>query len=133
MRFNELMTGIRQDVAVKVFGENMDSLLLYANQIGKIVQTVEGATSPSVERVAGLPQINIEYDRLRIANYGLNIEEVNDIVSTAFAGKSTGVVFENERKFDMVVRLDSTYRSSIEDVNNLMIPTQTGNQIPFHK
>ncbi|MBK9353419.1 MAG: CusA/CzcA family heavy metal efflux RND transporter [Bacteroidetes bacterium] len=131
MRFNELMTGIRQDVAVKIFGENMDSLLLYANQIGKIVQTVEGATSPSVERVAGLPQINIEYDRLRIANYGLTIEDVNDIVSTAFAGKSTGVVYENERKFDMVVRLDGTYRSSIEDVNNLIIPTSSGNQIPL--
>jgi cobalt-zinc-cadmium resistance protein CzcA len=66
-----------------------------------------------------------------LANYGLNIEDVNDIVSTAFAGKSTGVVFENERKFDLVVRLDSTYRSSIDDVNNLMIPTSSGNQIPL--
>jgi cobalt-zinc-cadmium resistance protein CzcA len=84
-----------------------------------------------VERVSGLPQINIEYDRLRLANYGLTVEDVNDIVSTAFAGKSTGVVFENERKFDLVVRLDSTYRSSIDDVSNLMIPTNTGNQIPL--
>jgi cobalt-zinc-cadmium resistance protein CzcA len=131
MRFNELMTGIRQDVAVKIFGENLDSLLVYANQVAKVVQSVDGATSPQVERISGLPQINIEYDRTRIANYGLTIENVNDIVSTAFAGKSTGVVYENERKFDLVVRLDSTYRSSIDDVNNLMIPTNTGNQIPL--
>ena len=131
MRFNELMTGIRQDVAVKIFGENMDSLATYAEKVSKLVQTVHGATAPQVERVSGLPQINIEYDRTRIANYGLTIEDVNDIVSTAFAGKSTGVVFENERKFDLVVRLDSTYRSSIDDVNNLMIPTNTGNQIPL--
>jgi cobalt-zinc-cadmium resistance protein CzcA len=86
---------------------------------------------PHCRKSNGLPQINIEYDRLRIANYGLTIQDVNDIVSTAFAGKSTGVVFENERKFDLVVRLDSTYRRSIEDVNNLMIPTSSGNQIPL--
>ncbi|MCB0516586.1 MAG: CusA/CzcA family heavy metal efflux RND transporter [Bacteroidetes bacterium] len=131
MRFNELMTGIRQDVAVKIFGENMDTLSSYANKVNNVIQSVQGATAPQVERVSGLPQINIEYDRLRLANYGLTVEDINDIVSTAFAGKSTGVVFENERKFDLVVRLDSTYRSSIEDVNNLMIPTNTGNQIPL--
>jgi cobalt-zinc-cadmium resistance protein CzcA len=105
---------------------------LYA-KVKQVVQSVQGATAPQVERVTGLPQINIEYDRLRIANYGLNIEDVNDIVSTAFAGKSTGVVFENERKFDLVVRLDSTYRSSIEDVNNLMIPTKQAIKFHFHK
>lgn len=131
MRFNELMTGIRQDVAVKVFGENMDTLLAYANKVGSVIQTVEGTTAPMVERVEGLPQINIEYDRMRLANYGLSVEEVNDIVSTAFAGKSTGVVYENERKFDLVVRLDSTFRNSIEDVSSLFIPTSQGNQIPL--
>lgn len=131
MRFNELMTGIRQDVAVKIFGENMDTLATYANDVSRIVQSVDGATSPQVEKVGGLPQINIEYDRTRIANYGLTIESVNDIVSTAFAGKSAGVIFENERRFDLVVRLDSLHRSSIEDINNLMIPTNTGIQIPL--
>ena len=131
MRFNELMTGIRQDVAVKIFGENMDTLSTYATKVNQVIQSVQGATAPQIERVNGLPQINIEYDRLRIANYGLTIQDVNDIVSTAFAGKSTGVVYENERKFDLVVRLDSTYRSSIEDVNNLMIPTSSGSQIPL--
>jgi len=131
MRFNELMTGIRQDVAVKVFGENMDTLLAYANKVSKVIQNVEGATAPMIERVDGLPQINVEYDRMRLANYGLNIEDVNDVISTAFAGKSSGVVFENERKFDLVVRLDSTFRSNIDDVSNLFIPTPNGNQIPL--
>ncbi len=131
MRFNELMTGIRQDVAVKIFGENMDSLLMYANKVNDVIQRVEGTTEPSVERVAGLPQIVIKYDRIQIANYGLNIEDINHIVSTAFAGGEAGVVFENERKFDLVVRLDSTHRNNIEDVSHLYIPTKDGAQIPL--
>lgn len=131
MRFNELMTGIKQDVAIKIFGENLDSLSLYANKVQNIIRNVQGVSGPQVEQVDGLPQINIEYDRQRIANYGLNIEDVNNIVSTAFAGKAAGSVYENERKFDLVVRLDSAYRSSIDDVNNLLIPTSNGNQIPL--
>ena len=131
MRFNELMTGIRQDVAVKIFGENMDTLLSYANKVNAVVQTVNGATEPSVERVAGLPQIVIKYNRSQIANYGLNIEDINHIVSTAFAGGGAGVVYENERKIDMVVRLDSTHRNNIDDVSHLYIPTANGTQIPL--
>lgn len=131
MRFNELMTGIRQDVAVKIFGENLDSLSIYADKVGKIIQTVDGATPPQIERISGLPQINVEYDRTRMANYGLNIEDVNNAVSTAFAGKAAGQVFENERRFDLVVRLDSLHRTNIDDVNNLMISTGAGAQIPL--
>ena len=131
MRFNELMTGIRQDVAVKIFGENMDTLLSYANKVNSVVQSVDGATEPSVERVAGLPQIVIKYNRSQIANYGLNIEDINHIVSTSFAGGSAGVVYENERKFDLVVRLDSTHRNNIDDVSHLYIPTANGTQIPL--
>lgn len=131
MRFNELMTGIRQDVAVKIFGENLDTLSINADKVSKIIQTVQGTTIPQVERVSGLPQINVEYDRTRLANYGINVEDVNNVLSTAFAGKSAGIVYENERRFDLVVRLDSIHRNSIEDVNNLMIPTSSGNQIPL--
>jgi cobalt-zinc-cadmium resistance protein CzcA len=131
MRFNELMTGIRQDVAVKIFGENMDTLLNYANKVNAVVQSVDGATEPSVERVAGLPQIVIKYNRSQIANYGLNIEDINHIVSTSFAGGSAGVVYENERKFELVVRLDSTHRNNIDDVSHLYIPTTNGKQIPL--
>jgi len=131
MRFNELMTGIRQDVAVKIFGENMDTLSIYADKVSKVIQNVEGATSPQVERVGGLPQINVTYDRTRIANYGLNVEDVNNVLSTAFAGKTADQIFENERRFDLVVRLDSLYRTDIEDVSNLMVPTNTGIQVPL--
>ncbi len=131
MRFNELMTGIRQDVAVKIFGENMDTLLAYANKVNTVIQSVDGATEPTVERVAGLPQIIIKYNRSQIANYGLNIEDINHIVSTAFAGGGAGVVYENERRFDLVVRLHSTHRNNIEDVSHLYIPTANGTQIPL--
>lgn len=131
MRFNELMTGVRQDVAVKVFGENIDTLAELAPRVAGIIQSVQGATEPQIERTAGLPQITIQYDRGKIASYGLNVQDINTAVSTAFAGSTAGVVFENERKFDLVVRLDSINRNSIEDVANLYIPTTDGNQIPL--
>ncbi|WP_131536586.1 CusA/CzcA family heavy metal efflux RND transporter [Pedobacter nototheniae] len=131
MRFNELMTGVRQDVAIKIFGENIDTLAALAPKVAKIVQTVKGATEPQVERTTGLPQITIQYDRAKIAGYGLNIEDINNTISTAFAGKAAGVMFENERKFDLVVRLDSISRTSIDDVNNLYVATNDGNQIPL--
>ena len=131
MRFNELMTGVRQDVAIKIFGENIDTLAILAPKVAAIVQSVKGATEPQVERTTGLPQITIEYDRARIAGYGLNIEDINHTISTAFAGEAAGVVFENERKFDLVVRLDSASRTSIDDVSNLFVATDDGNQIPL--
>ncbi len=131
MRFNELMTGIRQDVAVKIFGEDLDTLVSYANKVKSIIQNVDGTTDPMVERVEGLPQIVINYNRAQIASYGLNIEDINHMVSTAFAGGNAGVVYENERRFDMVVRLDSAHRSNIEDVSHLYIPAGNGTQIPL--
>ncbi|TXH21147.1 MAG: CusA/CzcA family heavy metal efflux RND transporter, partial [Chitinophagaceae bacterium] len=131
MRFNELMTGIRQDVAVKIFGENMDTLNAYAQKVNAIIADVQGVSAPQVERVSGLPQIDIDYDRTRLANYNLTVDDVNNIVSTAFAGAKSGQIFENERRFDLVVRLDSVYRNNIEDVKNLMINTPSGIQIPL--
>ena len=131
MRFNELMTGIRQDVAIKIFGENLDTLVAYADKVAKVIGPVKGITQPQVERVEGLPQITIEYDRGKIAGYGLNIEDINHVISTAFAGEEAGVVFENERKFDLVLRLDSAHRTNLDDVSNLFIPLSDGNQIPL--
>ncbi len=133
MRFNELMTGVRQDVAVKIFGENIDTLAALAPRVAALIQQVKGVTAPQIERTAGLPQITITYDRARIAAYGLNIEDINQVVSTAFAGQPAGVVFENERRFDLVVRLDSAYRTSIEDVANLYVPAADGTQIPLNQ
>jgi len=131
MRFNELMTGIKQDVAVKVFGENMDTLNMIAGRISSAIRSIEGITSPQIEKVSGLPQITIKYDRARMANYGLNITDINQVVSAAFAGYKSGVIYENERKFDLVVRLDSVHRNSIDNVSNLFIPLPNGNQIPL--
>ncbi len=131
MRFNELMTGIRQDVAIKIFGENLDTLVAYADKVAKVISPVEGITQPQVERVDGLPQITIEYDRARLAGYGLNIEDINHVISTAFAGEKAGVVFENERKFDMVLRLDSAHRTNLANVSDLFVPLKNGNQVPL--
>ncbi len=131
MRFNELMTGIRQDVAVKIFGENIDTLGALAPRIAEVIRTVQGISAPQTEQTIGLPQITIKYDRNRLANYGISVEDVNHTVSTAFAGEKAGVVFENERRFDLVVRLDSTHRASFDDVGDLYVPTPSGNQIPL--
>ncbi|MBK9532457.1 MAG: CusA/CzcA family heavy metal efflux RND transporter [Chitinophagaceae bacterium] len=131
MRFNELMTGIRQDVAIKIFGENLDTLVAYADKVARVIRPIKGITQPQVERVDGLPQITIEYDRARLAGYGLNIEDINHVVSTAFAGEVAGVVYENERKFDLALRLDSSYRTSLDDVSNLYVPLANGNQVPL--
>ena len=130
MRFNELMTGVRQDVTIKIFGENMDTLSHYAQRVSQLIQKTEGATAPQVEKVSGLPQINVTYDRVRLANYGLSVQEVNEVLSTAFAGKKAGVVFENERRFDLVVRLDSLHRTGIDDVQHMMVATENG-QVPM--
>ena len=130
MHFNELMTGIRQDVTIKIFGENMDTLAHYAQRVSQLIQKTEGATAPQVEKVSGLPQINVTYDRVRLANYGLSVQEVNEVLSTAFAGKKAGVVFENERRFDLVVRLDSLHRTGIDDVQHMMVATENG-QVPM--
>ncbi|RYZ39753.1 MAG: efflux RND transporter permease subunit, partial [Sphingobacteriales bacterium] len=131
MRFNELMTGVRQDVAVKIFGEDIQKLASLSAEVGKVIQSVEGATNPQIEQTEGLPQITIEYNRTQMAAYGLAIADVNRVVTAGFAGTATGVVFENERKFDLVVRLDSAFRTSIEDVADLTIPIKDGNQVPL--
>ncbi|HUM45752.1 MAG TPA: CusA/CzcA family heavy metal efflux RND transporter, partial [Chitinophagales bacterium] len=133
MRFNELMTGVRQDVAVKIFGENIDSLPLYALKVAKVIRSIDGAQDPQVERTSGMPQVSIQYDRSRIAQYGLNVDDLNRMVRTAFAGEAAGVVFENERKFDLVVRLQQQNRQDIDDVKNLFVPLPAGGQIPLQQ
>jgi cobalt-zinc-cadmium resistance protein CzcA len=131
MRFNELMTGARQDVVCKIFGENLDTLAVYANKLGKIINTVEGAQNLFIEPVTGMPQVVIEYNRSIIAQYHLNIDDINRVINTAFAGQSAGLVFEGEKRFDLVVRLNNNQRKDIEDVQNLLIPTPQGTQIPL--
>lgn len=131
MRFNELMTGARQDVVCKIFGEDLDTLAAYATKLGAIVNTVEGAKNLYVEPVSGIPQIVIQYNRNTIAQYRLNIVDINKVVNTAFAGQSTGLLFEGEKRFDVVVRLKGDLKRDLKDVQNLLIPTPQGTQIPL--
>ncbi len=132
MRFNELMTGAKQDVVCKIFGENLDTLAKYAEILGKLSSAVDGAEDVYVEPVAGIPQIIIEYNRALIAQYGLNIDDVNRVVNTAFAGQSAGQVFEGERRFDLVLRLKDEGRKDLDDVRNLMVPTPNNGTVPLY-
>ena len=129
MRFNELMTGARQDVVLKIYGEDLDALSEQAVKVGRVVNTVKGTSDLYVEEVTGLPQIVVEFDRDKIAKFGLNIAEVNRSIKTAFAGVSAGLVFEGERRFDLVVRLDKSSRKDLSDVATLFINTPSGNQV----
>lgn len=131
MRFNELMTGARQDVVVKIFGDDLDVLSQNAQKLGEIIETVDGAQNLYIEPIAGMPQVTIEYNRPVIAQYHLSISNINRIVNASFAGQSTGLVFEGEKRFDMVVRLDSKVRKNVDDIKNLLVPTPFGNQIPL--
>jgi cobalt-zinc-cadmium resistance protein CzcA len=131
MRFNELMTGIRQDVAIKIFGDDLDVLSAQADKAAKLISNVNGVSEPVVERVSGLPQIAVTYDRHQIAQYGLNIEDVNTALSTAFAGRVAGVVFEGEKRFEIVLRLQRELRSNIVNIENLYIPLPSGNKVPL--
>ncbi|MFH6964230.1 CusA/CzcA family heavy metal efflux RND transporter [Flavobacterium plurextorum] len=131
MRFNELMTGARQDVVLKIFGENLDTLAVTANKLGKIINKVDGTANLFIEPVAGMPQVIISYNRPAIAQHHLSIADINKVINTAFAGQSTGLVFEQEKRFDLVVRLNANERKDIEDIRNLLIPSSDGSQIPL--
>jgi len=133
MRFNELITGAKQDVVIKIYGEDLDILTAEAAKIGKLINPVEGVYDVYVEEVTGLPQIQIKFNRDRIAQYGLNIDDINSTIKTAFAGEAAGVVYEGERRFDLVVRLDKEDRQSLQDVRGLYVTTPAGQQIPLEE
>jgi cobalt-zinc-cadmium resistance protein CzcA len=133
MRFNELMTGVKQDVAVKIYGEDLNILSELSRQVAKIVLTVQGAQDLYVEEVTGLDQIVVTMDRDQVAKYGLDITTINETMNAAFAGQSAGMVYEGEKKFDMVVRLRKENRLDIEDVKALYITSPSGLQIPLEQ
>lgn len=129
LRFNELMTGAKADIAIKLYGEDMAELYKKAKEASLFVEQVPGAADVIVEQAMGLPQLVVRYDRAKIARYGMNIEELNTIIRTAYAGEAAGVVFENERRFDLVLRLDN---DKVADLNldKLFVRTAEGIQIP---
>lgn len=131
MRFNELITGVRADIAVKIFGEDLDYLNEKAIEAKELIDGIPGAADVILEKTAGLPQMGVRYKRDRIAYYGLNIEDVNSQLSMAFGGMVAGSVFEGEKKFDLVIRLGKEYRSGIDDLRQLNIGLPDGSQKPL--
>lgn len=127
MRNNELLTGIKQDVAIKIFGDDLNTLIQQAEKVGKMISNVRGVSGVMVEQVAGLPQIQVRCNHERMAEYGVSVDDVNLVLETAFAGGTAGVVFEGERKFDIVLRLDKDVRT-IEALQTLAIPVSAGQQ-----
>lgn len=131
MRFSELISGVKQDIAVKLYGEDLNVLADYAARIGRVVGTVPGAEDLYVEQVSGLPQIVVNYDRDALARFGLSVEEANRYLQAAFAGSSAGLVYEGERRYDLVVRLQQQSRQRLEDVQNLLVTTVDGQAVPL--
>ena len=131
LRTNELMTGIREDVAVKVYGENLDTLNAIGHRLEHIISEIPGARDVAMERTSGLPQITVKYDRSKLAQYGLDVEKLNQYISTAFAGGYAGEVFEGEKRFALVLRLSDTNRKSINDIRDLLVDLPDGRQLPM--
>ena len=133
MRFNELMTGVRSDVAVKIFGEDIDMLVSKGEEVVQLINGIEGVSDVKAERVAGLPQITIRYNKDKLALYGLKIGDLNKVVRMGFAGETAGVVYEGEKRFDLVVRLANDSRKDIENLKALFVTLPSGNQIPLEQ
>jgi len=131
MRFNELITGVRSDIAIKIFGEDLDYINKKALEIKNLIADVPGASDIIMEKTDGLPQIKVNYNRSKIAYYGVDINTLNMFLSTAFGGKAAGVIFEGEKRFDLVMRFDSQNRTDIEDIRQLQIPVSNGQMIPL--
>ncbi len=131
MRFNELLSGSKQDIAIKIFGDDLVILSEKGSEVEKIIQSITGVQDINVEKLTGLAQIQVEYKRDRLAQYGLSVDDVNQVLRAAFAGSQAGVVFDEEKRFGLVVRLDKDYRQSLDDVKNLTVALPDGDQIPF--
>lgn len=131
MRFNELITGVKTDVAVKIFGDNIDILYSKAQEIKKQIKHISGVSDISIEKIDALPQISIEFDRKKIANYGLDIDELEKIVSIGLGGKEVGNVYEEEKRFSIIVRFDTDYKQKLSFLENTPIVTSRGFTLPL--
>ena len=133
MRFNELMTGVRSDVAVKIFGDDIDLLAGLAEQAMPLIQNVEGVEDARPEAVSGLPQITVRYNKDKLALYGLNVRDLNQVIRTGFAGEKAGIIYEGEKRFDLVVRLEKDSRQDISNLKTLYVSLPSGSQIPLEQ
>ena len=133
LRSNELISGVRQDVGIKIFGDDLQELTRLSQEVGRVVATVEGAEDLYLEQVSGLPQIVVDINRGQIAKFGLDVETVNNAINAAFAGQSAGLVYEGDRRFDLVVRLTQEERQDISDVRKLYVTAPSGVQVPLEQ
>ena len=131
LRFNELMTGSKADIAIKLYGQDLDLLYSKAKEAESFITKIDGVGTVNVEQTIGMPQIVINFKYDKMAQYGLQVREVNQVVRSAFAGESAGVIYEGEKRFDLVVRLDEKYRNDLADVQNLYITLDNGTQVPL--
>ena len=130
MRNNELLTGIKQDVAIKIFGEDLDVLTQQAGKVKKMIEDVPGVSGIFVEEVAGLPQIQVKYNHEKMAAYGVSVDDISEILETTFAGAVAGSLYEGDKKFDIVLRMDPSQRN-VETLEQLSIPLKDGTNIPL--
>lgn len=133
MRFNELMTGVKSDIAVKIYGEDLEMLFAKANECAGLIRKINGVASCKVEQIAALPQMLVKYNRAKVAQYGVSISDLNTILKTSFAGEVAGIVFEGEKRFDMVVRLDTAFRKDIHHISDIYIDLPGGGQVPLNE
>jgi len=126
MRTNELITGIKQDVAIKIYGNDLNVLTASAEKVASLIASVKGVTEPYIEQVTGLPQIQVVYNRDKMAKYGISIKDANAVLETAFAGKEAGFVYEGDRRFSLVLRMENDLRNDISSLENLYIPVPAG-------
>ncbi|MCX7985570.1 MAG: CusA/CzcA family heavy metal efflux RND transporter [Bacteroidales bacterium] len=129
MRFNELLSGSKQDVAIKIFGDDLNTLAELGEKVEQLIVDIDGVEDINVEKVTGLAQIQVELIRDRLAQYGLSVTEVNKILRAAFAGSEAGIIYEGEKRFALVVRYDKDFRKSIDDVKNITVALHQGGQI----
>ncbi|PRY08341.1 cobalt-zinc-cadmium resistance protein CzcA [Pontibacter ummariensis] len=133
LRSNELISGVRQDVGIKIFGEDLQELTRLSKEVGGIVSTVQGAEDLYLEQVSGLPQIVVDINRDQVAKFGLDVETVNQAINAAFAGQGAGMVYEGDRRFDLVVRLTQQERQDIANVRQLFVTAPSGMQVPLEQ
>ncbi len=130
-RFNELISGAKADVVIKIFGDDLEQLTKTGNEMATVLRGIKGCDDIIVQKLGGLPQIVVNYDRRLLAYYGIQVSQVNDLIQTAFAGKTAGIVYEGERRYDLSVRMSSDFRDNIDDVRSLLLSDKVGNLIPL--
>ncbi len=133
MRFNELIAGVKSDIAIKIFGEDLGLLFEHATEASRYIRKIDGVGDIKVQQIDGIPQLVVKFNRSKLAQYGLNVQSINQLIKTTFAGETAGIVMEGEKRFDLVVRMDSLHRQDIQNLRELYVELPNGGQIPLQE